>query len=300
MSLTLFTRESPPTGRHLKWAPNPLYYDFGRPLPARYVLRLFSNLPPIVGWQSHEPRMVFEPGGGTGRVVTPLACSRTDWHFEVCDVADDMLEVVHYRRMCESLSNLTICRADLHGYWPDRRVDLLLVSSVLHAIPDWKDVLRTWSRALPHTGVVVVLGEEGDLYNLALGRSTSEFEYGETCVVLSRFWEDYQALRSRFGIESAEQSQVGCKWEARNVEIVEELNCAGMRVVGRSVEQWNHTLTVYDLLTLVASRCYSSMFTVPDERYRMIESGLNEAWLNLRNERAVSRHRAIATALAFC
>jgi len=299
MSLTLNMRDHELTGRPSTWTPNPLYYDFGRPLPTRCVLKLLSTLHPIAGWPAQEPRTIFEPGGGTGRVVVPLASARLEWHFEVCDIAIDMLEVLHYRRVCESLRNFTITSADLRGYWPARPVDLLLVSSVLHAIPDWKDVLRTWIRVLPRSAAVVLLGEEGDLYNLALGRAATELESGETCAVLSRFWSDYRSLRDEQGVEGPERSQVGCRWEARNLEIVEELKRAGLHVVDRVVECWNHSLTVADLLTLVQSRCYSSMFTVSEERYNAIESGLRRTWSDRTNDLAVSRHCAIATALMF-
>ena len=55
--------------------------------------------------------------------------------------------------------------------------------------------------------MIVLVGEEADLYNMALGRDPDglQQEADPICETQRRFWSDYQSVRSTLGIESAER-----------------------------------------------------------------------------------------------
>lgn len=281
------------------WTPVPLFYDFGRPFPGRHVVTLLGETLAFArATEKIERPTIYEPGAGTGRILVPLATHYTDWQFIASDMSADMLECLEYKAHCESLSNLSVYKGDVRSYWPPTRsVDILLHSSVLHAVTDWSQVLESWAAAMRPRGAFCLVGEEADLYNLALGRAADELSEGAPAPVLLEFWTDYLRLRRELGIHDPESSQVGCRWSARSESIVEELRSRGYEVSDTRQLSWNQRLTVATLIRIVSARSYSSMFTAADSLYDDLCKRMTEMWSQRANDVTVSRHVAVAVTM---
>lgn len=262
MSLNFHDRRDQPLDR---WTPNPLYYDFGRPFPTRHVMSLFEKVRALFA----EPSVIwYEPGVGTGRIILPLAERWPDDTFVGVDTSSDMLDVCRYRAHCNGIDNLQVSRGDLRKFTPPGSPNIVIISSVLHTIPDWIEALYKIAKTLHNGGIFALVGEQNDLCDLALGRQNgtelySDWPHDE---VLTRFWAAYFQARCDVGARPAEQSQVGAKWSLDNTEICEALVAAGFSPIGSHVVRWKGTLNWVNMNKIISERCFSSMFSLTDDQ----------------------------------
>jgi hypothetical protein len=277
------------------WTPDAHFYDFGRPFPYRYLVELFRESYLIKELEKIEKVNVYEPGAGTGRMLIPLASEFSDWSFIGADISESMLDVFSQRIVCESLKNITLKKADALEFLPVIKSDLLIISSLLHSTAEWKKLLSTLVSNVSDTGVICLIGEEAEIYNLALDRLSTVFPKTEIDENLSLFWQYYLQARQEVNAPSTEYSQIGCQWEINNEMPVSELKSLGFEVVCTSEIRWSHWLRVKDLLRIVEERCYSSMFTIENNLYDNLLSILRDKCLHLdMNTYIESKHVALA------
>src|SRR5262249_24543483 len=153
-------------------------------------------------------------------------------------------------------------------------VDCIILSSVLHSVPEWRRALCRLVTALSPEGVMLLIGEEADLYNLALGRTGSTESKWPTADGLKQFWADYSAQRLAVGLEHAEASQVGCAWNITNSNIASELSALHFTQADEARLTWEHPLLYGDLKSIVRERCYSSMFQSDPTAYSALVAHL--------------------------
>ena len=278
------------------WTPNPHYYNFGRPFPARHVVSLFEKSKAVCSLAEQKQHLqVCEFGAGTGRILVPLACQFRDWQFYGTDASPAVLEVLNYSKVCESLENLTTILSDGTANFPERKYHLIILSSVLHAIKDWKQILNFLSNCLKVSGLVCLIGEESDLHNEVLGRSTQILDPFGIDSTLRFFWKTYRQIRLEVGATATEESQVGCRWEIMNQEAVNYLQELNMTEVAQTEVEWLQIFKIADLFKIVEERCYSSMFTVEPNIYsNLIEKFRLECKSLESSATVVSRHKAVA------
>ena len=268
------------------WTPNPASYDFGRPFPPERVVELFttSTLP------TDAPLRVYEPGCGTGRILLPLARAFPNWSFTGGEAAAEVLDVARARQAKQALTNVTFHIADVCEPTPDGPYDLILHSSVLHAVPDWRNALTQLTTALKPSGSFVLIGDYGDIYREALGRDSRP----GTDETLKTFWAAYREARANVNAPNLEASQVGATWDLESTQISEALQHSGLTHTFRAECHWQQQFSIHDLMQIVRERCYSSMFTVPDELYQRIVAQLEQAYGPPLGAAAHSQHTAVA------
>ena len=276
------------------WTPNPFYYDFGRPFPSKHVLSLFKESKIFKEFKTKKTVHIYEPCAGTGRIIIPLSINYPSIQFIASDISENMLSVLNYRIACENITNLISHESDILRFSTDAPSDLIIVSSALHAIPLWKEALNFLAKQLTPQGAICLIGEEADLYNEALGRSSFIFNNQETDGILKKFWEIYRIARKEVSAYDTEKSQVGCSWEINNKEGVDYLKNIGFSVYEKTEVNWMQNLSICTLLKIVKHRCYSSMFTIEDEIYDIIRTKVLTESKKLENCQAVSRHSSMA------
>jgi hypothetical protein len=276
----------------LSWSETASSYDFGRPFPGEVVYRLFEGL----DWKStplgHIPETVFEPGIGTGRVLVPLARLWPSACFFGVDNSPRMLDELHRCIDLENITNLTAKLGDITRMAVDEKIDLILFSSVLHAIPSWKEAISRSLESAHDCSLVALVGEEADMYNLALGRTVTAVNDCPVDPGLSHFWRVYQDARHDSGALSAETSQVGVKWEIDNTEVAEHLIQRGFSEVLMSNTHWEIEWSLADMLAVVEHRCFSSIFTLTKEQHTHVMNVLLGAGFERESVKLTTRHQA--------
>jgi SAM-dependent methyltransferase len=269
------------------WTPKAELYDFGRPFPAEQVVQLLDNT--IV--PAELSIAAFEPGCGTGRVLIPIAQARPNWLLTGTDSATATIAVIKERARNLELTNLESTVGDLTQTLPAKQFDLIIHSSVLHAVRQWKEALVTLRSLLSKGGYFCLIGDNGDLYDEALGRTPSR----NIDPKLSTFWEIYRRAREEAGAPSTEASQVGCKWDLESSDIASELAQHGVVEVSRLSVEWTETFSYQELLKIVEEKCYSSIFTLSEPVFEVVLSMLRPQIADLGlNTIVKSRHRAVA------
>ena len=273
------------------WTPKPELYDFGRPFPAAQVQGLFLSsrfLQRVVPFDSAA--RVYEPGCGTGRVLLPLACQFPSWRFFGCDLSTAALDVCRERCHRLGVPNVSVKEADICEAPFADPFDLLIHSSVLHAVTPWRDALANMLSSLRPNGGFALIGDCGDIYDQALGRPAQAGSDKR----LAMFWGIYRDARQAAGAPDPETSQVGAFWDLESSEMAAELERMGLAEVDRTTTAWLQSFTIDDLYKIVSERCYSSMFTVERQTYdallRVLRNGMDVFSMT---DRVVSRHRAI-------
>lgn len=280
-----------------RWAPNPIYYDFARALPGRYLLRAIRQAPELTRLLTTQAGSAYEPGAGTGRILVPIAAEFPSWSFAATDRSQSMLDVLRFKLTCEAVSNISYRVADISERAPEAPFDLLILSSVLHSVPNWTAALETCIAQLTERGTVLLVGEESDLCNLALGRVDGETLDGAPDANLAAFWQEYLDWRARLGIPNLEGSQVGCRWEAQNSDIVTALMAQGFAQVNEASSVWNVRLSQQELLQVVVEKCYSSMFTAPADQFDEVIRNMRRWAADHETHQAVSRQHLVLRVL---
>ncbi len=277
--------------KNYNWTPQARYYDFGRPFPSRYVNALFYGCKNTLNYLKNEQKVIcYEPGVGTGRMLIPLAEIHSDWEFFGTDVSIDMLTELNFKKVCQSLQNIHTIHHDSVDFFLNEKCNLLIISSLLHAVKKWECLVNNLiNNNLSNNGIICLIGEEGDIYNFALGRYTEKTNNN-----LCLFWEKYIEVRKLLGIPNPEQSQIGCKWEVNNNEPANYIINNGFTEIDSFKFNWEQFFTIDDLLNIVKERCYSSMFTVDEEIYIKLVEKICEFYKNKDvSEYVVSKHTAI-------
>lgn len=273
------------------WTPKAELYDFGRPLPASSLQALFQRSSTLTNLESckRQPR-VFEPGSGTGRVLLPLAQLFPAWRFIGQDYYGAALEVCRSRADQLGLNNIELSEVDVTRAKFPRAYDAILHSSVLHYLPSWRSILKDLTSALRPGGCMILVGDNGDIYDAALGRALRS-GYDESLI---RFWAAYLQLRKDLALEGAEASQRGCRWDLESTEIVAEVESLGFVEIERLEETWDEQFSVSNMLQIVKERCYSSMFTADDSGYGNLVHRLEKEFQAELDQVANSRHVVVA------
>jgi hypothetical protein len=146
------------------------------------------------------------------------------------------------------------------------------------------------TRRLNQGGAFCLLGDYGDLYDMALGRTvTSGIDSN-----LEMFWCRYLKLRSDLKLPHTENSQIGCRWDLESTQLADWLISCGFREFHTTRVSWQELFTIENLLSIVENRCYSSMFTVREDLYSQLVADLQRAMSSMRSQVAASRHFAVA------
>lgn len=274
------------------WCPDAWLYEFGRPFPQRYVCRLFDEVGGFRGTHMTDTTpYVYEPGAGTGRILIPLACHFGLVTFRATELTEAMLHVLRCRCVMESLTNVETELGDARNVTLDRQVDGIIVSSLCHLVADWRSLLRHLAAQLSDDGRFYVLGESGDIYDEANGIATARS--GRAIGFLQRFFGEYHRLRALHGIAVEPGKQVGARWNCENTDVAEELEFLGMREAKRASVEWLQTFGLNDLLLIVASRPYSSMFCRDEDAYARVSAAMGVAFqVSSSWAAATSHHRA--------
>jgi SAM-dependent methyltransferase len=275
------------------WTPQPEMYDFGRPFPEPRVQELFKGL----GARFQRGNLkVFEPGCGTGRVLLPLARANPQWSFDGIDSSPGCLEVFQRRLLERGIENVSAKLGLIPNEMPLGPFDIIIHSSVLHVVPNWREALAVLASRLSPNGVLCLVGDYGDIYDAALGRANSP----GIDPALQHFWNRYIELRRYFNAPNPESSQIGCRWDLESSDLATWLLSNGFCESYRKQTSWQEQFTVEHLMQIVEQRCYSSMFTVEQDAYCKVVTQLKEDLRNTKEGLTVSRHQAVARFFSRC
>ena len=270
------------------WTPKAELYDFGRPFPAEKVVGLFS------AFAEAEKRVklrALEPGCGTGRILVPLARAFPHWQFVGIDASQGSLQVCQARASEAGLQNIRLLNGSIEECLPVDPVDIIIHSSVLHVMPNWQNAMQELCSRLTDDGTFCLIGDYGDIYDAALGRTSSS----AIDVNLSRFWKAYIEIRKEVGAPGTEGSQIGCRWDLESSDPASWLEEHNFSERSRTQLEWAEQFSLGDLFRIVEERCYSSMFTVQNENFDEIITKLKARLSSLCiDAMSVSKHQALS------
>lgn len=261
-------------GVPVDWGTVAASYDVGRPFPAASLASLVQSVPRLNALLAGGAHVV-EVGAGTGRILLPLAQLYPQARFTAIDNSQRLLSVLRERVESER-AKVEIVEHDVELPSSLPTADVYLCSSVLHTLRGWRHVAGRISRAVADGGCVVLLGEEADVYNLGLARSPENLPALERRSLLVDFWEHYHLLRAQVHAPPVEQTQIGCRWEARNEEAVEQLRQFGFSTVETSSVVWEKQLRASDLIQLIEGKVFSSIIALSDAQHSQVLSGLKQ------------------------
>ena len=158
-------------------------YEFGRPIDKKAMINLFKKIAKIVSLQN---KIILDAGCGTGRISIPL--SELFNHVKVIgiDKSGEMIEVLKEKISKKETGNIEIITGDLSKIeFNDEYFDISIISSVLHSIPNWKQVITEIVRVTKKEGYLFLISEQGEIYDQALERKTSKNHN-----LMNRFWEN--------------------------------------------------------------------------------------------------------------
>ena len=251
-------------------------YDAGRPLDGEVIIRLFlqiSNRVPL------DNRTLLDAGCGTGRISIPLCKAFPSLKVVGIDISGDMIEVLKTRISSQRITNFKVLRSNLLEInYKDNFFDFSLISSVLHSIPDWKQVIKEVIRVTKKGGYLFLMSEQGDIYDIGLERVQSR-----GINLLEKFWGRYVALRYKYGMGSPERSQVGLKWELGEPTLTSYLEKEGYVESKSSINiKWRKEFSIEESLGIIENRCWSSMFTEDSKKFDKLVRDM-KGWVKENN-----------------
>jgi SAM-dependent methyltransferase len=256
----------------VNWSSVAESYDWGRPFPPEHVQKLFEQAPEVHRLLL-QGAVVVDIGAGTGRITVPLAKQYPNSTFIAVDNSETLLQVLS--RRSHDLSKQPQCiHQDLIASQLLPSGDVYILSSVLHALPVWKNVCRAIAESIRPGGLVALIGEEGDIYNLSLGRAPAQLPPMPASNILSSFWKQYHELRTSVGAPPVEGTQIGCSWEATNAEAVDCFRALGFKESGSASLQWTRTVEASELMRIVDERVFSSLMALSPHQFSQIQNGL--------------------------
>jgi ubiquinone/menaquinone biosynthesis C-methylase UbiE len=260
------------TMQTIDWGVVASTYDTGRPLPAAEIEELLKQNSLLCQRLTSGVSLV-EVGAGTGRVLVPLARLFPRSQVIGIDNSPKSLDVLRARAEALGVS-VDVMYRDLSDGEPLPVADMYLCSSVLHAVKEWRGLLSRIAQAVPSDGVIILLGEEGDIYNLALSRSPHLLPAEELDPLLLTFWGEYHRLRAEVEAPPVEQTQIGCAWEAMSAEAFDYCSTLGFRETFRANREWIGTHSPHSLLKLIEDKAFSSIIALSDAHYAHVLRGL--------------------------
>lgn len=248
-------------------------YDFGRPLDPHILLSLYAEIQAITS--SFDGKELLDAGCGTGRITLPLARQQSTLRITGIDNSKEMLSVLGEKIRNEKLRNYKYLPGDLLKLpFQTHHFDAALISSVLHAIPQWKKAVNELVRIIKPSGLLLLISEESDMYNIALGRIKSKNK-----TLLEKFWGTYIELRQKYNLPSPESSQVGIRWQLGHPQVITYMKKKKtLKHMDEITIPWEKTFTTGEFLEIVKRRPWSSMFTADDKKYGMVVKDLEE-WI---------------------
>ncbi len=253
-------------------------YELGRPLNSKIISNLFHEIKRIIK-SPYNNKILLDAGCGTGRVTFPLAQKYKQLKIIGIDKSKEMLSVLKNKVINSKIKNYEIVNGNLTKIdYKEDYFDFSLISSVLHSIKNWESILREIIRVTKKEGFLFLLSEEGEIYNIALGRSKSKNRN-----ITEKFWGTYTDLRHKNRLRDPEESQIGIKWQLGHPELIAYLNQKGYLDSIKKVKiKWKKDFTVKDFMNIVECRCWSSMFTADDGKYRNLVKDMKQ-WLKDEN-----------------
>ena len=97
---------------------------------------------------------ILDFGGGTGLLALPLAKQAKS--VTLVDISEKMLEQVHLKSEEQGIRNLQLLEQDLLAKPLDQQFDLIIVSRVLHHMPDLDAALAMFHHHLREKGQVLI------------------------------------------------------------------------------------------------------------------------------------------------
>lgn len=97
---------------------------------------------------------ILDFGGGTGLLALPLAKQAKS--VTLVDISEKMLEQAHLKSEEQGIRNLQLLEQDLLAKPLDQQFDLIIVSRVLHHMPDLDATLAMFHRHLRERGQVLI------------------------------------------------------------------------------------------------------------------------------------------------
>ena len=258
------------------WSPNPWLYVFGRPFPEVHIHKLLG---PLLDRVVDPNGIWYEPGAGTGRIIRAVAKNHPSQKMCASEITPEMFRVLDFMCVAENLVNLVRVCSDARSYLPEMPVTLCILSSLLHLLPDWRELLKHLSEISASHSSMLLLGERADIYDLLLGSTVPESDS-----TLTELCTEYVDLRRIHGIPVVRTSVSGASWTETNNDVVDELAALGYREVNTASVNWIHEFRQEDLTFIISERLYSSMFTAPEVEYLKVA----EEW-----KRRVARRQAI-------
>ncbi len=259
-------------GSAVDWSSVAESYDWGRPFPASYVQELFEQAPEIHR-RLLQGAMVVDVGAGTGRITVPVATRYPDSTFMAVDNSERLLQVLSGRSR-ELLRQPRCIHQDLIASQSLPSADVYILSSVLHVLPVWREICRAIAESIRPSGLVALIGEEGDVYNLALGRAPAQLSAMPASNILVSFWRRYHELRAAAEAPPVEGTQIGCRWEATNTEAVDFFRGLGfIESTGASL-RWTRAIKASELMRIVDERVFSSLMALSPHHFAQVQQGM--------------------------
>lgn len=263
-------------------------FDKARGIPEDILTEVFAEVLERTGFAGKRCS-ILDAGCGTGRISFPLAKKFPNLRIRGVDVSDQMLSLLEQKIEKSGIQNYEIEKASLLELnEPPKSYDFSIVSSVLHAIREWKTAVDNIVNATG--GHLVLISETSDMYRLVLNRQ----EYGEG--LMGRFWGEYSGLRKKYSLPSVESAQVGIKWQLGCPEVLDYLKDRGVLESRFELSRrWAMEFTVEDLVEIVEKKAYSYMFAADEGAYGHVVSDL-KGWLkkeNIPNSDRVSTNNGI-------
>jgi len=232
-------------------------YDFGRPLSNRSILELFATISAKLSISLNNKKML-DAGCGTGRVTISL----------------EMLAFAQQKIKQSHLKNYQLIKADLqHIPLDDNTVDFSLISSVLHVIPGWTQIIDELIRVTSTSGYLLLISEQADIYEIEQDRTKSQDRN-----LLEKFWGQFQKLKLEYGLSIPQKIQVGIRWQLGCPEIIDYLQKTGYQNINTITIPWQHKYTVADFMNILYKKCWSALFTSDPIKYDQVLKKM-EQWL---------------------
>ncbi len=249
-------------------------YELGRPLDAELAITLFEKISEIIK-TDYDNKALLDAGCGNGRVTLPISKKYPNLKIVGIDKSEEMLSILKKRIKDNNIGNYKAINSDLSKIdYDENHFDFSLISSVLHSMKNWREILGEIIRVTKRAGFLILISEAGDMYDIGLGYKKSKKRD-----LMEKFWTKYIELRNKHNIENARDSQVGIRWGLGHPELIANLKKEkNLDSVNDFTIKWKKTFKIRDFMKIVELKCWSSMFTVDDEKYQKIVKDLKE-WI---------------------
>lgn len=253
-------------------------YEIGRPLSAQAILELFNKITTNLNVPLNNESHLLDAGCGTVRVTMPLAQAFPKLAITGIDISPEMLEIARQKIEQYQLKNYKLIEADLHHIdIDDNQIDFTLISSVLHVIPNWQQIIDEMIRVTKLDGYLLLISEKADIYEIEQGRAKPQDRN-----LLEKFWGQFQKLKHEYELSIPKKIQVGIRWQLGCPEIVDYLKKKGHQNINTVTIPWKHKYTVADFMNILYKKCWSALFTSDPVKYDHVVKKMEE-WLQQEN-----------------